>query len=142
METDTQRLLPMAEHVAAILKALSHPARLRICCKLRTGELSVSELERELALKQPNLSRELAKLREEGLVKTRRESKAIFYQLANDEVERILDGLCAAIFDTPHRENARPILGSSGNTGRNSSRNSDLQSPPGGYGIFAKALKE
>lgn len=104
---DTQRLLPRADEVARLLKALSHPARLRICCKLRTGEWSVSELEHKLSLKQPNLSRELAKLRDEGLVITRRESKAIFYRLANARVERLLDALCSAMLDDPNNEAPR-----------------------------------
>ena len=91
---------PLADEAANLLKALSHPARLMICCQLRDREMSVSEIENALDIRQPRLSRELAKLREEGLVETRREAKSIFYSLAdNSRVGAMVDALCVVMLD-------------------------------------------
>ncbi len=75
------------------LKLISNPNRLRILLHLRTGECAVGELESALELKQPNLSHELRKLRDHGLVTTRRQSKVIFYSLSGASIMRFVDGL-------------------------------------------------
>lgn len=75
---------------ADFLKALANPSRLMILCLLDGRELSVGELEEELGLRQPTLSQQLARLREEGLVDTRRSGKQIFYSLASEEVRRTI----------------------------------------------------
>ncbi len=85
-----------AEEVAGLLKLLSHPNRLLIACELRDGEASVSALEEAIGAAQPNLSRDLARMRAEGLVAARRQSKSVFYRLADDRLERVIDALCAA----------------------------------------------
>ncbi len=75
------RMSDKAEAVAAFLKALSHEGRLMILCHLAAGEKSVTELERLLGQRQAAVSQQLARLRLEGLVSTRREGKAIYYTI-------------------------------------------------------------
>ena len=70
-----------AEEAAAMLKALSHPLRLVIAEHLLAGECTVSVLEEQLGIRQPNLSQYLGALREGGLVTPRREAKQIYYSL-------------------------------------------------------------
>jgi ArsR family transcriptional regulator len=82
-----------AEDAASLLKALSHEGRLLILCHLTTGEKSVTEVERLLDASQAAVSQQLARLRLEGLVTSRREGKAIYYSLADPKVRRILDVL-------------------------------------------------
>jgi len=78
-------------HSAAdFLKALANPNRLMILCFLRDGEYSVSELEEKLDLRQPTLSQQLARLREDDLVDTRRDGKQIYYSLSNEKVRRTI----------------------------------------------------
>lgn len=72
------------------LKALANPHRLMILCLLRDDEFAVSELEKRLSLRQPTLSQQLARLREDNLVATRRDGKQIYYRLASDEVRRTI----------------------------------------------------
>ncbi len=96
MVDDARRLQPLAEEAAEMLKALSHPARLMIVCELISGERSVGDLEMKLGIKQPNLSRELAKLREADILETRRESKVVFYRLADIRAAEVGDALCSA----------------------------------------------
>jgi DNA-binding transcriptional ArsR family regulator len=77
----------------ALLRALANPARLRIALRLLEGECAVAELETELGVRQPNLSQHLAELREAGLVATRRESRAVFYRLADEGQRRLVGAL-------------------------------------------------
>lgn len=75
---------------ADFLKALANPNRLMILCLLLDKEFAVSELEERLDLRQPTLSQQLARLREDELVTTRREGKQIYYRLASDKVRRTI----------------------------------------------------
>ncbi|TVQ40773.1 MAG: transcriptional regulator [Geminicoccaceae bacterium] len=79
-----------AEHAALFLKALTNPHRLMILCLLDGCERSVSELEQHLGLRQPTLSQQLAKLRAEGLVETRRDGKFVYYRLASHEAREVI----------------------------------------------------
>jgi len=81
------------EPSVALLRVLANPARLRVALWLLEGERSVGEIETGLGIRQPALSQHLAELREAGLVATRRESRAIFYRLADDEQQRLVAAL-------------------------------------------------
>ena len=79
-----------ARRASDFLKALANPDRLMILCMISDRELSVGELEAMLGLRQPTLSQQLARLREDQLVSTRRAGKQIFYRLASEEVRRTI----------------------------------------------------
>jgi DNA-binding transcriptional ArsR family regulator len=72
------------------LKALSHETRLVLLCLLSEGERSVTDLENILELRQPAVSQQLARLRLDGLVSTRRDGKAIYYSIASDDIRRAI----------------------------------------------------
>jgi DNA-binding transcriptional ArsR family regulator len=78
---------------AALLRVLANPSRLRIALHLLKGESAVGEIERALEIRQPTLSQHLGELRDVGLVITRRESRAIIYQLAGADQKRLIIGL-------------------------------------------------
>lgn len=80
------RMSSHAPEAAAFLKALSHEGRLMILCHLAGGEKSVTELEALLGQRQAAVSQQLARLRLEGLVSTRRDGKAIYYALQDGRV--------------------------------------------------------
>ncbi len=67
--------------------------RLVILCLLSEGEKSVSELEEILTMPQAAVSQQLARLRLEGLVQSRRDGRMIYYSLMNDEVSSIISSL-------------------------------------------------
>jgi len=92
---DLDRMVDNAKRASDFLKALAHESRLMILCILAEGEKSVSELEEILSLRQPTVSQQLARLRADGLVSTRRDGKVIYYSLASAEA-RIVIG---AIYD-------------------------------------------
>ena len=79
------------DKAAGLLKALGHPARLRIvahlCCH---GERSVGDLGRELDLPQAALSQQLGILRMNGLVSVRRAQGFRFYSLAVPQTTQLL----------------------------------------------------
>ena len=79
-----------AGDAASMLRVLSHEARLSVLCDLLIGERSAGELVESSDLSQSALSQHLAKLREQGLVATRREGQTIFYRLADRRVTRLI----------------------------------------------------
>lgn len=79
-----------AAAATAFLKTLAHEGRLMILCYLSAGEKSVSELEALLNMRQAAVSQMLARLREDGLVKPRREGKAVYYSLNNGNTEEMI----------------------------------------------------
>lgn len=87
------RMAGRMEAVSGLLKALSHEGRLMILCHLAGGEKSVTELEGLLGQRQAAVSQQLARLRLEGLVATRREGKVIFYRVEDARVLALLDFL-------------------------------------------------
>ncbi len=84
-------MLEGAAQAAEFLKALANENRLLILCHLSQGEMSVSDLETALGLRQPTLSQQLARLRADDLVSTRRDGKTIYYALASEEVGKLLE---------------------------------------------------
>lgn len=89
------RMSGNAKKASSFLKALAHENRLLILCILSEGEKSVSELESLLNLRQPTVSQQLARLRADGLVSTRRDGKAIYYKLASEEARVVI----GAVYD-------------------------------------------
>jgi ArsR family transcriptional regulator len=79
-----------AAQAGGLLKALANPDRLLLLCQLTQGEQPVGALEAALDIRQPTLSQQLAVLRQEGLVETRREGKQIFYSVASPEALAVL----------------------------------------------------
>jgi ArsR family transcriptional regulator, virulence genes transcriptional regulator len=79
--------------VERFLKVLANGRRLMILCELHKGESAVTPLQQTLGLGQASLSQHLARLRIDGLVKTRRESQTIHYRLAGDGVARAVADL-------------------------------------------------
>jgi DNA-binding transcriptional ArsR family regulator len=90
---DPDVMAASAQEASSFLKSLTHPHRLMILCLLDGCERSVSELEERLGLRQPTLSQQLAKLRAEGLVETRRSGKFIYYRLASPEAKEVISVL-------------------------------------------------
>ena len=77
----------------ALLRVLANPARLRIALHLLDGERPVGQIEAVLGLRQPNLSQHLGALREAGLLVSRREARAVFYQVAPGRARQLLASL-------------------------------------------------
>jgi DNA-binding transcriptional ArsR family regulator len=89
----TEASTDMREHAAdaaRLMNALGNESRLMILCMLAEGEQSVGALNEAISLSQSALSQQLAKLRSQGLVETRRESQTIFYSLGKGPAEKVI----------------------------------------------------
>ncbi len=93
-----------ARDASEFLKALAHESRLLILCILSEGEKSVGDLETLLAQRQSTVSQQLARLRLDGLVTTRRDGKSIFYSLTNEDVRTILQAVYSVFCHKPTRK--------------------------------------
>lgn len=86
----------MAEHAdeaATLLRALAHPARLLVLCRLVEGEAAVGELQPLVGLSMSALSQHLAVLRDMELVTTRRAAQTIHYSLRESAALGVLHAL-------------------------------------------------
>lgn len=90
---EIDELIEQARKASEMLKALSHETRLTILCLLSEGEKSVSEIEDIVSLPQATVSQQLARLRFDRLVNTRREGRTIYYRIANDNVGSVIESL-------------------------------------------------
>ena len=100
---DIETLMGQARKASDLLKALSHESRLLILCILTEGEKSVSELEQIMSMPQAAVSQQLARLRFDRLVKTRRDGRTIYYSIASEEVISLVEALYE-FFCKPLRE--------------------------------------
>lgn len=84
-----------------LFRAFGDPLRLRILHLLRSGEVCVGDLVEALRAPQPTVSRQLAVLREAGLIAARRDGRWSFYALAETDhpLQRRLLGCVASCFD-------------------------------------------
>jgi DNA-binding transcriptional ArsR family regulator len=90
---DIEVLMEQARKAGDLLKALSHESRLLILCILVKGEKSVSELEEIMNMPQAAVSQQLARLRFDRLVQTRRDGRMVYYSIASEEVAQLVEML-------------------------------------------------
>lgn len=93
-------LEPKAEQVAALLAAMANSKRLLMLCTLMQGGRSAGELATLVGLNFSAASQHLARMRLQGLVRTRREGQAVIYTLESDAVRAVLETLYA-VFCAP-----------------------------------------
>ena len=87
----TSEFTRQAGEATRLLKVMANESRLLVLCYLaEAGELSVGELIDRVGISQSALSQHLAKLREEGLVATRKEAQSVFYRVCDPRAEQIL----------------------------------------------------
>ncbi len=92
-EFDLDQMSEAADKASALMRTLGHKGRLMVLCQLASSEKSVGELSDSLGIPQSPLSQHLARMRKEGLVKTRREAQTIFYSLKADDAGKIIECL-------------------------------------------------
>src|ERR1700694_5652337 len=88
---------PQVEAVAARLRLLADPTRLRVLCALAQGESHVACLADLAGAGVPAVSQHLAKLRLAGIVQPRREGQHMIYELVDVNVR----DLVRQLLDTP-----------------------------------------
>ncbi|EMF0565752.1 MULTISPECIES: ArsR/SmtB family transcription factor [Enterococcus] len=79
------------EKVSQLFKVLSDPTRLKILMYLKDGEQNVTAISQAVEMEQSAVSHQLRLLRENHVVKSHREGKAILYSLDDFHVLDILE---------------------------------------------------
>jgi DNA-binding transcriptional ArsR family regulator len=111
---------------AEFFRTLGHPVRVRLLQLLRDGERTVGDLQAALELDSSGTSQQLAALRKQGLVESRREGTSVYYRVKDrrtlellelaksiiaanlEEGQALLDGLAGEDFAPPR---GRPRAG-------------------------------
>jgi ArsR family transcriptional regulator, virulence genes transcriptional regulator len=104
-DADLNLMQSRAEGASQLLRTLGNAQRLRVLCLLLDGEMSVGQINEQLPeLSQSALSQHLARLRNEGLVSTRREAQTVWYTLpagpAHAIIASLYDIYCAVDTDS------------------------------------------
>lgn len=77
--------------MAVVLKAVAHPLRIAIIDLLiQKDEMSVSEIHTTLDIIQPEASRQLAILKNAGLIESRKDANTRFYALIDGSISDLL----------------------------------------------------
>ncbi len=94
---------PAAALVAARFRALADASRIRLLNRLMRGERAVQELVGDTGLSQPNVSRHLGKLRDEGIVERRTEGARVLYRIADPTVIALCEIVCGGLTERAAR---------------------------------------
>ena len=97
------------EKVANYFQALAEPTRLRILNLLRQEEHNVGELAEACGYTAANMSRHLALLMQQGLVKREGRGNNVYYQIADPTIYALCDLVCNRI-STQHQAQAWPVV--------------------------------
>jgi DNA-binding transcriptional ArsR family regulator len=79
------------EKVSEILKALAHPARLKMVAGLLKDECNVAQIQKVLGLPQSTISQHLRVLKNAGIIKGRREGTKTCYRVIDARVRKIVE---------------------------------------------------
>lgn len=85
---------------AKVIKALAHPARLRMVDALAEGEKCVCELQRLVGSDLSTVSKHLALMKRAGLVADRKEGLNVFYRLRVPCILRFFGCVDAVLAET------------------------------------------
>jgi ArsR family transcriptional regulator, virulence genes transcriptional regulator len=87
---DVKRFNLAAGAASDFVKSLAQPVRLRIICALATQECSVTMLADSAGVSMSTISRHLALLRKDHIVKARRARQTILYSLSDANVAKLI----------------------------------------------------
>ena len=95
---DHQKMSPEAiAHVASRFKVLSEPLRLQMLQFLEKGEASVTAITNAVSSTQPNMSKHLRIMQDEGLVTKRQEGNTVYYRIADESVFELCEVVCGSL---------------------------------------------
>ncbi len=124
----------LADAATEKLRVYAQPQRLMILSCLLRGEKTVGGIDAATSIGQPALSQQLAELRRADMVKTRKEAKQVYYQLADENIRLCVSSMEAILGDAgdPTAALNQILLTSNIITPQ--------QTPPSGAAAFAKII--
>ena len=79
------------ETASRSMKAMSHPLRLMILCKLGEDEFSVQDIVNNVGTSQSNISQHLAILRDKGILSARKSANKVFYKVSDLKTLKLIE---------------------------------------------------
>ena len=87
----------LAELIAARLRVIGEPMRIRILDSLREQELTVTEITEQLGTSQQNASKHLGTLLRAGIVARRKDGNSSVYSIADRGVYELCEQVCGGL---------------------------------------------
>ena len=81
--------------VSGVIKMLGHSDRIKIVEFLQSGERMVGDVQEHIGLSQPVTSQHLRQMKDKGILASRRDGNYIYYSIADQLVNKMLDCLIA-----------------------------------------------
>ena len=78
------------EDASRSLKAIAHPLRLQILCKLGVEEVSVQDIVESVGTSQSNISQHLGVMRDKGVLAARKEANKVYYRIESEPILRLV----------------------------------------------------
>lgn len=94
---ELQKFSTRAREASDLLKALAHHTRILILCIIADEEKTVGQIEDILGIQQAMVSQQLARLRLEGLVTTRRDGRLVYYRVGTPSTITFLNSLFSMV---------------------------------------------
>lgn len=91
--------LTILEMHARVCKTMAHPVRLALLNAPRDGERGVGDLAEAIGSTQPMASQHLGVLRNQGLLRTRRNGNEVYYSIAYPKMVQACDLLREVLFE-------------------------------------------
>lgn len=89
------------EHLSEVFRTLGDPTRVKIVSALLESELCVLDIAAVAGVSQSAVSHQLRVLRQQRLVKHRREGQLVYYSLDDEHIERLLSDALDHIGEEP-----------------------------------------
>lgn len=90
---ESSDLIEKATEASTLLKTISHPHRLMVCCALVENPCSVSELIDIVGISQTAMSNHLSALRQANIVDFTRDHRTLTYRLKDPKIDIILNAI-------------------------------------------------
>ena len=90
---DLSMILEKCDEVSGILKSLAHPVRLKILCQVMDEEKTVNELTTFCKISQSSMSQFLARMKDEGILCSRRHGTFIYYSLEDQSLKKLMKAI-------------------------------------------------
>ena len=91
MSVQEQQIQNDVETASRSMKAMSHPLRLMILCKLGEDEFSVQDIVNNVGTSQSNISQHLAILRDKGILSARKSANKVFYKVSDLKTLKLIE---------------------------------------------------
>lgn len=109
---ETGPATPIHQIKAEFFRTLGHPARVRVLELLKSGEMTVGDLQAELGIDSSGTSQHLGVMRRRGILVARKEGTSVYYRVRDPRVFQILESARQVIGS--HLEEANALLGELG----------------------------